>query len=30
MNNYYNNQVQERPIAFDKQTGKFKLRNDLR
>ena len=30
MNNYYNNQVQERPIAFDKQTSKFKLRNDLR
>ena len=31
MNNYYNNnQIQERPIAFDKATGKFKLRNDLR
>ena len=30
MNNYYNNQVQERPIAFDKATGKFKLRNDIK
>lgn len=30
MNNYYKNQAQERPIAFDKATGKFKLRNDLK
>ena len=30
MNKYYNNQIQEKPIAFDKATGKFKLRNDLR
>ena len=30
MNNYYNNQIVNKPIIFDKATGKFKLRNDLR
>lgn len=30
MNNYYNNQVVNKPIIFDKATGKFKLRNDIR
>ena len=30
MNNYYNNQVVNKPIAFDKATGKFKLRNDIK
>ena len=31
MNNYYNNnQIVNKPIIFDKTTGKFKLRNDIR
>ena len=30
MNKYYNNQVVNKPIIFDKATGKFNLRNDLR
>lgn len=30
MNKYCNNQVVNKPIIFDKATGKFKLRNDLR
>lgn len=30
MNNYYNNQVVNKPIIFDKATGKFKLRNDIK
>lgn len=30
INNYYNNQVVNKPIIFDKTTGKFKLRNDIR
>lgn len=30
MNKYYNNQVVNKPIIFDKATGKFKLRNDIK
>lgn len=30
MNKYYNNQVVNKPIIFDKATGKFKLRNNMR
>lgn len=30
INNYYKNQVVNKPIIFDKATGKFKLRNDIK
>lgn len=30
MNKYYNNQIVNKPIIFDKATGKFKLRNDIK
>lgn len=30
INNYYNNQIVNKPIIFDKATGKFKLRNDIK
>lgn len=30
INNYYNNQIVNKPIIFDKQTGKFSLRNDIK
>lgn len=30
INKYYNNQVVNRPIIFDKATGKFKIRNDIK
>lgn len=30
INNYYKKQIVNKPIIFDKTTGKFKLRNDLR
>lgn len=30
MNKYYNNQIVNKPIAFDKATGKFKLRNNIK
>lgn len=30
MNKYYNNQIVNKPIIFDKATGKFKLRNNIK